>query len=318
MISAQPMDAVVLIGGCDKTVPAQLMGAASADLPAIQLVTGPMMTGRHNGQRLGACTDCRGFWGKFAPARSSADEIEPGRRAASPSPRGPARSWVRRARWPASPRRSACRCPARPPSRPCMPDRWSPPSRPAGRQRVDPQLRSGRPDHHPEIGRERVSRADGARRLDQRDRAPHGCRRAPGHPYVERPPERDFGRDARAGRPEAGGRRLHGGLHSAGGVGALLRELKPLLHLDTIDVTGRTLAERLEDPIDWVDRNVIRAFDDPVSKVGGLVALAGRWPRTARSSSAPRRRPRCSRRRVGPSSSPAWKTSGRIDDPISM
>ena len=63
--------------------------------------------------------------------------------------------------------------------------------------------------------------------------------------------------------------------HSAGGVGALLRELKPLLHLDTIDVTGRTLAERLEDPIDWVDRNVIRAFDDPISKVGGLVALSG-------------------------------------------
>jgi len=46
MITAQPMDAVVLIGGCDKTVPAQLMGAASANLPAVQLVTGPMMTGR--------------------------------------------------------------------------------------------------------------------------------------------------------------------------------------------------------------------------------------------------------------------------------
>ena len=47
MVRAQPMDAVVLIGGCDKTVPAQLMGAASADLPSIQLVTGPMSTGRH-------------------------------------------------------------------------------------------------------------------------------------------------------------------------------------------------------------------------------------------------------------------------------
>src|SRR6185369_3588999 len=53
MIRAQPMDAVVLIGGCDKTVPAQLMGAASANRPAIQLVTGPMMTGRHRGERLG-------------------------------------------------------------------------------------------------------------------------------------------------------------------------------------------------------------------------------------------------------------------------
>lgn len=57
MIRAQPMDAVVLIGGCDKTVPAQLMGAASAGIPAIQLVAGPMSTGRHRGQRLGACTE---------------------------------------------------------------------------------------------------------------------------------------------------------------------------------------------------------------------------------------------------------------------
>ena len=53
MIRAQPMDAVVLVGGCDKTVPAQLMGAASANVPAIQLVAGPMMTGRHEGERLG-------------------------------------------------------------------------------------------------------------------------------------------------------------------------------------------------------------------------------------------------------------------------
>src|SRR5215213_9835903 len=65
MIRAQPMDAVVLIGGCDKTVPAQLMGALSANIPAIQLVTGPMSTGRHKGERLGACTDCRLFWGKY-------------------------------------------------------------------------------------------------------------------------------------------------------------------------------------------------------------------------------------------------------------
>ena len=65
MIRAQPMDAVVMIGGCDKTVPAQLMGAASANVPAIQLVTGPMMTGSHRGERVGACTDCRRFWAKF-------------------------------------------------------------------------------------------------------------------------------------------------------------------------------------------------------------------------------------------------------------
>src|SRR5512145_2800405 len=65
MIRAQPMDAVVLIGGCDKTVPAQLMGAASAGRPAVMLVAGPMMTGRHRGERLGACTDCRRFWARY-------------------------------------------------------------------------------------------------------------------------------------------------------------------------------------------------------------------------------------------------------------
>ena len=65
MIRAQPMDAVVLIGGCDKTVPALLMGAASAGKPAILEVTGPMLTGRYEGERVGACTDCRRFWARY-------------------------------------------------------------------------------------------------------------------------------------------------------------------------------------------------------------------------------------------------------------
>ena len=69
MIRAQPMDAVVLVGGCDKTVPALLMGAASAGKPAILLVTGPMSTGRYQGERLGACTDCRRFWAQYRAGR---------------------------------------------------------------------------------------------------------------------------------------------------------------------------------------------------------------------------------------------------------
>ncbi len=62
MILAQPMDSVVLVGGCDKTVPAQLMAALAADVPAIQVVTGPMMPGHWRGQSLGACSDCRRVW----------------------------------------------------------------------------------------------------------------------------------------------------------------------------------------------------------------------------------------------------------------
>ncbi len=74
MIRAQPMDAVVLVGGCDKTVPAQLMGAASANVPALQLITGSMLTGSHRGERVGACTDCRRYWGRFRAGEIDAEE----------------------------------------------------------------------------------------------------------------------------------------------------------------------------------------------------------------------------------------------------
>jgi dihydroxy-acid dehydratase len=65
IVRAQPMDAVVLLGGCDKTVPAQLMAAASSDLPVILEVVGPMKTGSWRGEKLGACTDCRRFWARY-------------------------------------------------------------------------------------------------------------------------------------------------------------------------------------------------------------------------------------------------------------
>jgi dihydroxy-acid dehydratase len=75
MIRAQPMDAVVLIGGCDKTLPAQLMAAASVDLPAIVLPTGPMVVGHYRGEVLGACTDCRRLWSQFRAGQIDASDI---------------------------------------------------------------------------------------------------------------------------------------------------------------------------------------------------------------------------------------------------
>jgi dihydroxy-acid dehydratase len=74
LIRAQPMDSVVLIGGCDKTLPAQIMAAASSEVPAIVLPTGPMATGSHRGERLGACTDCRRIWGQFRAGAIDAEE----------------------------------------------------------------------------------------------------------------------------------------------------------------------------------------------------------------------------------------------------
>src|SRR5918997_1425606 len=73
MVRAQPMSAVVLVGGCDKTGPAHLMGAISAGVPAVHLVVGPMMTGRYRGERLGACTDCRRFWARYRAGDVSRD-----------------------------------------------------------------------------------------------------------------------------------------------------------------------------------------------------------------------------------------------------
>ncbi|PCI05278.1 MAG: dihydroxy-acid dehydratase [Hyphomicrobiales bacterium] len=76
MIKAAPMDAIVLVGGCDKTVPAQLMAAASANVPAISVVTGPMLSGTHREERVGACTDCRRFWAKYRAGEVDQAEIE--------------------------------------------------------------------------------------------------------------------------------------------------------------------------------------------------------------------------------------------------
>jgi dihydroxy-acid dehydratase len=68
MIRGQPLDGVVLLVGCDKTVSAALLGLASADLPAIMVSGGPMLSGNYRGQMLGACTDCRRLTDEFRAA----------------------------------------------------------------------------------------------------------------------------------------------------------------------------------------------------------------------------------------------------------
>jgi len=275
MIAAQPMEAVVLIGGCDKTVPAQLMGAASANRPAIQLVTGPMMTGRHRGERLGACTDCRGYWAKYRAGTIDADEIAlvEGRLATTAGTcavMGTASTMACIAETLGMSLPGTAAIPA------VHADRLVA-AEASGRAAVALIANPIRPDRiiteHAVENAFRVLMAIGgstnavihltaiAGRLGIRvsndrlnaisDETPVLVDLKPvGDGYME-----DF--------------------HAAGGVGALLRELAPLLHLDTVDVTGRTLAERLAEPIDWVDRRVIRPLADPVSPVGGIVVLSG-------------------------------------------
>src|SRR3982751_6466300 len=81
MIRAQPMDGVVLLCGCDKTTPAQLMGAASADLPAIMVPGGPMLSGQWRDRKLGSGTDGRKLFDMFRTGKISEEqwcEIEGG------------------------------------------------------------------------------------------------------------------------------------------------------------------------------------------------------------------------------------------------
>src|ERR1700759_862560 len=76
MIRAQPMDSVVVIGGCDKTLPAQIIAAGSAALPTVVIPVGPMVVGHHKGEVLGACTDCRRLWAKYRAGEIDDNEIE--------------------------------------------------------------------------------------------------------------------------------------------------------------------------------------------------------------------------------------------------
>ncbi|MCJ2062079.1 dihydroxy-acid dehydratase [Methylobacterium sp. J-088] len=275
MIQAQPMDAVVLIGGCDKTVPAQLMGAASAGLPAIQLVTGPMSTGRHRGQRLGACTDCRGFWAKYRAGTVDAEEIAEveGRlsvTAGTCAVMGTASTMACIAEALGMSLPGTAAIPAVHSDRLVAAEETGraavrliqskiAPSQVITRQSVENAIRvlmavSGSTNaivHLTAIAGRLGIRVPYERFNQISDETPVLVDLKPvGEGYME-----DF--------------------HAAGGMGALLRELRPLLHLDTVDVEGRTLAERLDEPAGWVDRAVIRAFDNPVSPVGGLVALTG-------------------------------------------
>jgi dihydroxy-acid dehydratase len=276
MVRAQPMDAVVLIGGCDKTVPAQLMGAAAADVPAVQLVTGPMMTGRHEGERLGACTDCRRFWGSFRAGKVSRGEIDAieGRLATTAGTcavMGTASTMACIAETlgmslpgtAAIPAVHADRLRAAEASgalavqlvgRPIRPSQVITPKSVENALRVLLALGgSTNAIIHLTAVAGRLGIPVSLQRLNElSDTTPVLVNLKPtGDNYME-----DF--------------------HAAGGMGALLRELKPLLHLDTLAVTGETLGERLAaEEGAWVDHRIVHRAAEPVEPVGGLVALFG-------------------------------------------
>ena len=276
MIRAQPMDCVVLMGGCDKTVPAQLMGAVSAGRPAIMLVGGPMLTGRHRGERLGACTDCRRFWARYRAGEVDDAEISQveGQLAVTAGTcavMGTASTMACLAEalglvlpgTAAIPAVHADRLRAAEATGAAAVNLIGSaltPERIVNARSVENALRvllalggsTNAVIHLTAIaGRAgiRVS-LDDINRLS--DATPVLVNLKPvGNGYME-----DF--------------------FAAGAMGALLRELAPLLNLDAMTVTGETLGERLQsDAEPYVDRTIIAAREQPFEPHGGLVALFG-------------------------------------------
>jgi dihydroxy-acid dehydratase len=275
MVRAQPMDAVVLMGGCDKTVPAQLMGALSANVPAIELVGGPMMTGRYQGERLGACTDCRRFWGRYRAGQISDSEIDVVEAnlavtAGTCAVMGTASTMACLAEalgmtlpgTAAIPAVHADRLRAAEATGAAamgLAARGLTPDKIVTRASIENALRVLLAIGGSTNGIIHLTAIAGRRSIEiplswlneLSDATPVLVDLKPtGDNYME-----DF--------------------YAAGGVGAVLRELKPKLHLDCLTVTGETLGQRLEGPAPYVDRKVVRAADQPIEPVGGLVALFG-------------------------------------------
>ncbi|PCE21903.1 dihydroxy-acid dehydratase [Paraburkholderia acidicola] len=275
MIRAQPMDAVVLIGGCDKTVPAQLMGAASAGIPAIQLITGSMLTGSHRSERVGACTDCRRYWARFRADDIGAEEIADVNNqlvasVGTCSVMGTASTM-------------ACLAEALGIT---VPGGASPPAVTADRMRIA-ELTGAQAV---QIAREhltidRILTADAFENAMRVLLAIGGSTNGIVH-LTAIAGRLGFDVDLQAldrmGREtpvlldlKPSGQHYMEDFHKAGGMATLLRELKPLLRLDALTVTGRTLGETIDDAGPGFAQDVVRPFADPIYPQGSIAVLRG-------------------------------------------
>src|ERR1700676_2432829 len=276
MIRAQPMDAVVLMGGCDKTVPAQLMGAVSADRPAIALVAGPMMTGRHRGERLGACTDCRRYLARYRSGDVDADEIS--------EVEGQLAVTAGTCAVMGTASTMACLAEA---LGICLPGTAAIPAVHADRLRAAEATGAAAVKL---IGSKlKPSQLINAKSVENALRvllALGGSTNAVIHftPIAGRAGIKislDHLNTLSDSTPvlvnlKPVGNGYMEDFFAAGGMGALLRELRPLLHLDCMTVTGETLGERLAGDGDfWIDRSIIAAREQPIEGSGGVIALFG-------------------------------------------
>ena len=277
MIRAQPMDSVVLMGGCDKTVPALLMGGASAGKPAVMVVGGPMMTGRHKGERVGACTDCRRFWANYRAGAVKEDEIRQieGRLAVTAGTcavMGTASTMALIAETLGM----------------ILPGTSSIPAVHADRLRASEETGElavqmalfGGPTPDKLITEEAIENAlrvllavSGSTNAVIHLAAIAG--RLGININLDRLNELSDETPVLVDLKPVGSGYMED-FHAAGGLEGVLRELKGQIAGNCLDVTGQTIEERLNKPLtDPIGRDVIRKTSNPISREGGLIALYG-------------------------------------------
>ena len=275
MIKAQPMDGVVLIGGCDKTVPAQLMAAASADIPAISVVAGPMLSGSYRGERIGACTDCRRFWADYrsgAVDRTAIDEITDN----------------------LVPSYGTCGVMGTASTMACITEALG--MMLFGGATI-PAVLADRLRHAEKAGARVVALAEegltpskiittealaNALRMLL---AVGGSTNAIIHLAaiagrlgidIDYQAFDEMGRETPVLLDlKPSGSYYMDDLHRAGGLTQIFRELKPLLHLNCITVTGRTLGEEIDRLPESFSQNVVRTMDQPIHRGGSIAVLGG-------------------------------------------
>ena len=277
MIRAQPMDAVVLMGGCDKTVPAQLMGAASAGKPAIQLIGGPQMTSRYEDERVGACTDCRKFWTQFRAGKLGQAEIDAveGRlvtTAGTCAVMGTASTMAAIAEALGMTLPGTAAIPAVHADRLRAAEATGARAVALARSDLTPDkiITPGAIDNAARVLLALGGSTNGVIHLAAiagRLGLKFG---------LSRLNELSDTTPVLAAVKPVGNEFYMEDFFAAGGVGAVLRELKPLLDLDCMTITGETLGQRLAAEAGcYVDRRVIKTAAEPVEPRGGIVALFG-------------------------------------------
>jgi len=275
MIRAQPIDAVVLIGGCDKTIPAQLMAAASASVPAIVVPTGPMLTRTHHGERLGACTDCRRYWARYRGGEIERGEVDAVNERLAPTA-------------------GTCMVMGTASTMACVAEALGMTLPGAA---AIPAVHAERLRLAEASGRRAAALAGGG--SSARDiltanafsnalvvlHAIGGSTNALIHLTAiaaRRGVRIDLDRFDALGREvpvlvdlKPSGQHYMEHFHEAGGLNAVLRELKPLLHLDVPTVSGKTLGDAIEAAEIVSGQNVVRPLAEPIHPTGALAILRG-------------------------------------------